>query len=97
MHLEFYGDLVQAPADGHHFAQPRIKIVLQHGGTRMFEEEIRGFAYVATGDHVQLIARGNVLNNAGNVGEPHVAKCIGAVAAVVEDDPVLSTNGIEEI
>ena len=63
----------------------------------MFQVEIRGFADVSTGHHVQLFARSDMLDNARNVSKPHVPKRVGAVAAVVEDDPVLGTNGIEEI
>jgi hypothetical protein len=48
------------------------------------------------GDDIELVARGHVLDHTRHVGESHVAQCIRAVAAVVQDEAILGADRVEK-
>src|SRR5882757_10154528 len=61
-------------------------------------EEVIGIAPDSGGrKHVQLIARRDMLDEAWNAGKTHLAQGIGPMAPIVEDQPSLDAQGIEEI
>src|SRR5207247_780760 len=97
VHLKPHRDLMHAPMSRHHFAQLRIEVVLEHGGTRMFQVEVRIIEDIGTGHHIQLIERRDMLDDAGSVSKAHFPERISAVASVIEDDSIPGADGIEEI
>ena len=87
-------DAAMKPASG---AQLRIKVILQHRGTWMFEVRVWIAANGGSGDDVELVSRGDVLHDAWHVREAHVTQRVGAMAAIIQDEPVLEAERVQEI
>src|SRR6266403_2974565 len=94
VHVELHRDLAQPPLNAHDFAQSRIKIIFQHHRPPVLQEKVGGVRYGGASQDAQFVARRNVLNNARHAGNSQVAERIRAMTPVVEDQPVLSVNGV---
>src|SRR5256884_7334827 len=54
-------------------------------------------AQVTGGGDNQFFARRGILDDARDMGDAQVAKVIGAMAAIIEDQPVLRVDGVQEV
>src|SRR6185369_15459561 len=53
--------------------------------------------YLRSSQHLQLISRGSVLNDARDMSHSHFTERIGAMAAIIENQTILNVDGIQEI
>ena len=60
----------------------------------MFEVKIGITPDLGSRHQVQLVARRHVLDDARHVSDSHSAKRVGAMASVVEDQPLLGVDGV---
>src|SRR5437879_1913894 len=97
VHVELHRDLAQPAVNAHDFAQSRIEIILEHHRPRILQEKVGGVRDSRARQDAQFVARRNVLNDTGNAGDSQIAERIGSMAPVVEDEPVLRVNGVQEV
>src|SRR5256886_5455755 len=97
VHVELHRDLAQPAVNAHDFAQSRIEIILEHHRPRILQEKVGGVRDSRARQDAQFVARRNVLNDTGNAGDSQIAERIGSIATVVEDEPVLRVNCVQEV
>src|SRR5207302_2676475 len=97
VHVELHRDLAQPAVNAHDFAQSRIEIILEHHWSRILQEKVGGVRDSRARQDAQFVARRNVLNDTGNAGDSQVAQRVSPMAPVVEDEPVLRVNGVQEV
>src|SRR2546426_997347 len=74
-----------------------VEVILQQGWPRMPQAQVEISLQGRGGDGLQLLPRRHVLDDTGHVRESHPAEAERAVAAIIQDQPVLDVNRVEEI
>src|SRR5947207_2773535 len=97
VHVELHRDLAQPAVNAHDFAQSRIEIILEHHRPRILQEKLGGVRDSRARQDAQFVTRRNVLNDTGNAGDSQIAERVGPMAPVVEDEPILRVNGVQEV
>src|SRR6185436_18329186 len=81
----------------HHLTQLRVEVVLEHRRARRLEKVVGVSPDIRRPDHAELVACRYMLDQARHVREPELAQRVRAVATVVQDQPTLGIDGVQEV